>query len=185
MIHTMMNTLIKSALACLVSLTFAGSVAASDSDAFQVRVTIVTGERSKDSSSETTIITAERHSIKWERSVSGGHGHRTAAPAKEKTFKLSSAERESLLELIREKGLLATDSLDLPLRPPVFYFNLTIETAAGSKKGAVTVSGPKSAVELREKALYRNSLALVEELYRIMREQDERMILEELVQERS
>lgn len=86
--------------------------------------------------------------------------------------------------MIRENGLLATDSLGLPLRPPVFYFDLMIEATAGSEKGAVTISGPRSAVELQEKALYRDSLAVVKELYRIMQEQDKSIVFRELVRER-
>jgi len=150
----------------------------------QVRVTIVTGEQSKDSSSETTTITVEGRSIRWERSASGGRRHRTGAPPKEKIFNLSYSDRENLLKLIRENGLLSTYSLELPLRPPVFYFELKIETTAGIEKGAVKISAPRSAMELKDKAQYRDSVPLLKELYRIMREQDKSMVFEELVRER-
>lgn len=176
-LHTLLSV-------CVASLACVGAILASpEGESLKLHATVVTGERSRDSSSETTRITVEGDSIKWEQSATGGHRPEGVAP-KEKEFKLLPAETGALLKLIRDNGLLTTDSLMLPLRPPVFYFDLMIETTVGDEKGAVKISGPRSATELRENALFRHSLLVLKELYRIIHEHDKSLGLDELVRER-
>ncbi len=149
----------------------------------KIIVELTVGEKSKDSSSLTTRIWVDDSKLGWEQTANGARARgKTPRPAKE--FQLSVREKENLLELIRAHDMLATDSLEIPQRPPVFYFELRVETRNGIEKGAVTISGPRSAVELQEKVLYRNSLALVKELYRLMQTHDKSIVFEEPVRER-
>jgi hypothetical protein len=51
----------------------------------------------------------------------------------------------------------------------------------GKRKGAINISGPRTAVQIKEEKLYQTTLTLVEELYRIMNSQDKEVNLEELI----
>ena len=48
---------------------------------------------------------------------------------------------------------------------------------------SVNISGPRTAVKVKEEKLYQDTLPLVKELYRIMNSQDESVRFEELVHE--
>ncbi len=142
---------------------------------------VTVGERSKDSSSQTETISVQGSSLFWDHAFAGASRGRNAAAPTRKSFTLTAVDRENLLKLAREGGLIATETIELPQRPPLAYFVLKLETSAGREKGVVTISGPRSAVELDQAPLYRNSLALVHELYRIMQRQDKSIVFEELV----
>ena len=167
-----------------VVLFLALASSAATSDHLKIVVESTTGEQSKDGNSLTTKITVEGVAVTWEQSAGGSRARGKAVPER-KRFKLAPAERENLLKLVREGGLLATESLRLPQRPPVFYFALRVQTSMGNEKGAIEISGPRAAVEIQEKKLYRSSLTLVNELYRIMNTHDKSIVFEELVRERS
>lgn len=89
----------KIALTILALLVCACSVPASEKgkDDLSISVVLTTGERSKDSSSQTTKITVEGDSIVWVRGTSGGRRTTTAPVRKE--FKLSPADKENLLKV--------------------------------------------------------------------------------------
>ena len=165
--------------ACLVFLACAGSVSRA-ADELHIGVRLTTGERSKDSSSQTTTITVDGDTIVWERTFTG---RRRATPPSRKEFKLSAADKRSLLTLIRANNLLVTDSIELPHKSSNYrYFEISVEVTLDGKKGAISVSGMRTAVEVKAEKLYQNSMTLVKELYRVMNVQDESMVFEEIIE---
>ena len=83
--------------ACLFFLVCACSVSGKATDELHIGVRLTTGERSKDSSSQTTTITVEQGTIVWERTFTG---RRQVTSPLRKEFKLSSADQRSLRTLI-------------------------------------------------------------------------------------
>jgi hypothetical protein len=170
----------KHALTILALLVCACSVPASGNgtDELHISAVLTTGERSKDSSSQTTTITLARDAIVWERTF-GGRG--SGAPPLRKKFRVSPADKGNLLKLIRANNLLVTDSIELPRKTSNFrYFEISVDITLGEKKGAINISGMNTAVEVKEEKLYQNTLALVKELYRIMNSQDKNVDFAEL-----
>ena len=161
---------------CFVSIPVAGQVTRD----LRLLVELTTGERSRDSSSQTTTITVERDAIAWEQTVSGS-SRRRPAPAR-KAFKLSPADKRKLVELIRAHSLLVTDSIELPRAASNYrYFDVSVDLTLDGKQGAISISGMRNAVKVREESLYQHTLALVKELYRIMNGQDKSVQFEELI----
>jgi hypothetical protein len=161
----------KNVLTILALMVCACTVHASghETDELYVRVELTTGEHSKDSNSQTTTITVERGAMVWERSFSGRR--RGTSPLR-KNFRLSHADEESLLKLIRSNNLLVTDSVELPLDASIFYFEISVDLTLGEKKGAINISGPRNAVTVKEEKLYQHTLAFIKELCRIVNSQD-------------
>jgi len=175
-----MKTLLIVICACLVLAVCACPAAGHGADELHVRVRLTTGERSKDSGSQTTTITVERDAIAWEQTFSGS-SRRRPAPAP-KAFKLSPADKRKLVELIRAHSLLVTDSIELPRAASNYrYFDVSVDLTLDGKQGAISISGMRNAVKVREESLYQHTLALVKELYRIMNGQDKSVQFEELI----
>lgn len=178
---TEMKRLLIIAGASLFVVTCAWSLSAKGKDDLHLNVRLTTGEHSRDSSSETATITVERNTIVWEKTFSGG---RRRMPSLRREFRLSSADKKSLLQLIRSSDLLVTDSIELGQDGSNFrYFAIAIDTALDGKTGAVKISGKQTAVEVKEEKLFQNALALLKELYRIISAQDESVHFEELIRE--
>ncbi len=177
------RTNMKNALTILAILICACSVPASRNgiEELSVRVELKTGEHSKDSSSQTTTITVARDTIVWERTFSG-RGRET--PPLRKEFSLSPADKGDLLKLIRSNNLLVTDSIELPREGSNFrYFEISVDLTLGEKKGAINISGLRTAVKVKEEKLYQNTLNLVRVLYQIMNSQDKSVRFAELILE--
>lgn len=149
----------------------------------RLRVELVTSERSKDSSSQTTTISISPpgNTIVWEQTYGGHHGGTT--PPARKGYKLSSAETRKLIGLLESESLLRTNAIELPEDPTThLYFALSIESALdGKKQGAVNIRGPRTAVAVKEKSVYQDAVALVKELYQIINRHGGRVVFEEPV----
>jgi hypothetical protein len=177
-----MKTLLLVTCACLFFVTCASTVSGRVTDELSLNVRLTTGERSKDSGSQTTTISVERDAIAVERTFGGSS--RRGLPPSRKVYKLSPADKGTLLQLIKANNLLVTDSIKLP---HVFshyrYFEISVDLTLRGKKGAINISGPRAAVQVRDEQLYKSALNLIEELYRIMNRQDKSIRLEELMLE--
>jgi len=168
--------------ACLFFAACACSVSGNATDELHIGVRLTTGEHSRDSGSNTTTITVERDAIVWERTSS--RDRRRGTPPLRKEFKLSPADKENLLKLIGSNNLLVTDSIELPQHGSNYrYFEISVALTLGEKKAAINISGPRDAVTVKEERLYKNTLTLVEELYRIMKSQDKDVLFAELILE--
>jgi hypothetical protein len=165
--------------ACLFIVACACSAFGNATDELHIGVRLTTGERSRDSSSETTKITVEQDTIVWERSFTG---RRRATPFSRKEFQLSPADKRSLLALIRSNNLLVTDSIELPRKSSNYrYFEISVDLGADGKTGSISMSGMRTAVEVKEEKLYQNTITLVKELYRIMNLQDKTMTFVDII----
>lgn len=164
--------------ACLSFVICICSISGNATTDLHVRAVLTTGEHSKDSSSQTTTITVMPDAILCERSF-GGH-RRRASPVRKK-FRLTEADKASLGNLIASNNLLVTGSVKLPRGNSNYrYFEISLAITLGGKKGAIDISAPRAAVKVKEEKLYRDSLKVVEELYRIMKRQDKSMVFSEL-----
>lgn len=149
-------------------------------DELLINVRLTTGERSKDSGSQTTTITVERDEIAWARTF-GGSSRRSPTPTR-KVYKLSPSDKLHLRKLIELNNLLVTESIRLPRPSSNYrYFEISVGLTLDGKRGAIDISGTRSAVKVREEQLYRSTLALVEGLYRIMSAHDKGVLFEELI----
>jgi hypothetical protein len=165
--------------ACLFFVACACAVFGNATDELHIGVALTTGERTilperqrdRNDYSQTTTITVERDAIVWEK-TSSGHRLRRTAPLR-KESKLSPADKRNLLKLIKSNNLFVTDSISLPYDDSNFrFFRISVALTLGRKKGAIDISGPRAAVQVREEKLYQNTLSLVKELYRIINSQD-------------
>jgi hypothetical protein len=177
-----MKTFLIVTCACLLMMADARAVSCQGTDDLRLSVRLTAGERSKDSNSQTTKISVERDAIALERTFGGGGRPHPAPPRK--MYKLSPPDKGKLLRLIRANDLLVTDSIALPQAASNYrYFEISVDLSVGEKRGAINISGLRTAVKVKEEPLYRRTLALVEELYRIMNSQDKNVRLEELILE--
>jgi hypothetical protein len=179
-----MKTLLIITCSCLFFVACAGLASSRGTDELLVRVRLTTGERSKDSGSQTTTITVERDSIAWAQTFAGSSRRRPDPPRR--VFKLSPAEKRHLLELIKSNDLLVEDSIELPRPSSNYqYFEVSVDLTLGGKKGAVNISGPRNAAEVKDKPLYQSTRLLIGELYRIMNGHDKSIRFEELTLDRT
>lgn len=166
--------------AFLCYVTYTCRVSGREVDELSVSVRLTTGERSKDSGSQTTTISVERDAIALERTFSGSSRRHPASPRK--VYKLSPADKAKLLKLIKSNNLLVTDSIALPQVSSNYrYFEISVDLTLGGKKGSINISGPRTAAQVKDEQLYQNTMTLIEELYRIMNRQDRSVRLEELI----
>jgi hypothetical protein len=176
--QTMKFLIVLSLMFCACSAQASGNAAGD----LELRVELTTGERSRDSSSQTTTISIAPHvdAIVWEQTFSG---RRRATPPLHREYKLSPANRQKLIALLESKSLLVTNSIELQEDyPPTHqYFIISVESALGGKNGAISITGPRTAVKVNDEKLYQDAIALVKELYRIINSQGGRVIFEELV----
>jgi hypothetical protein len=177
-----MKTLLSITCSCLFFAACAGPASGRATDALLISVRLTTGERSKDSGSQTTTITAAGDAVMWRQTFDGSSRKRPTPPRK--VYRLSPSDKLRLLKLIKSNNLLVTDSIRLPQASSNSrYFEISVDLTVGGKDWAIVISGPRTAVEVREEQLYRSTMTLVEELYRIINSQDKNIRLEELILE--
>ena len=172
-----MKLLIVAALLLCACLSTAAGQAAND---LSVRVSLTTSEHSRDSSSESTTLTIAPGTdiIRWRKTFSG---HRRGTAPEPKEFKFGLADRAALLKVIRAKNLLVKNSIALPDGSGFLFFAISIGVTLNGKTGAIDISGPRTAKQIKEEKLYQDALALVKEIYRIINAQDPTISFEELV----
>ena len=93
-----MKTFLIVTCACLFFAASVMPVSCKGTDELHMSVRLTTGERSKDSNSETTTITVERDAIVLERTFGGSGRRRQAPPAK--VYKWSPVDKGNLIKLI-------------------------------------------------------------------------------------
>lgn len=150
-------------------------------DDLYISITLTRGERSRDSGGRTATITLAEDRIIYERTYFGMAGGRQKPVRKE--FKLEDEDKRRLIELVRARKLLVTDSIKYPLADSGIrrYFKISVQLKLNAKKGEITIEGPTNAVKLKEQKLYQNSNALIEEIYAIIHRLDEEISYEELI----
>lgn len=165
-------------LICL--LCGAGSALAQGKDDLMLRVVLTKGERSRDSSYETTSITLHPDRLIWVRSYGGRRG---STPRVRREFALSAADRQSLIDAANTNQLWVTDTIELEQRAPLTYFKIVVDLTLDAREAAIEISGPRSAVEIKQKPLYQKTLVFLREVFRILNQQDSTVKFEELLHE--
>ena len=150
-------------------------------DELSLVVTIVTGERGRDSNSTTTTLALSGVKLAYQQSYHGAHsGDRT--PVK-KEYRLTTADRDELIKLLRERNLLVTRTLATlsAEEEPRSYFSVLIRSKLNGKEHSTTISLPRDAPRLKGDPIYRDSMSLIEQLYRIINRTDPDISRPELI----
>jgi hypothetical protein len=166
-------------IACLLSILTLHVAAASKQPAsdLYINVSLTRAERSKDSSTRRTNITVNGNKIVYERVYQGYRRNRIEPVHKE--FAIKDEEVKRLETLVREHNLLVSDTLELPATGGGFiYFEISLDVRSGGKKSHIKISGPSKAAGIKDKRLYKDSRALLEEIFRIISAQDEEISYE-------
>jgi hypothetical protein len=141
-------------------------------DELYLRVTIVTGEHSRDSNSVTRTLIVSSGKLLYEETYEGARSNRHE-PVK-KQYKLTTQDQASLIALLKTKNLLLTSNISKPPTQKGFsrYFELSITSRLDGKENTVAIDGSPSATELRTESLYQSSVDLIEQLYKIINRTD-------------
>jgi hypothetical protein len=141
-------------------------------DDFNLVVTLVTGERGKDSNSTTTTLTLSGDKLVYHQGYHGAHSSGRAPFKKE--YSLTTSDRDELIRSLREKSLLVTKTLTTlsPVKGPGSYFTLVIRSKLSGKEHSVTIDLPRDAPKVKADRLYRDSVSLVQQLYRVINRTD-------------
>lgn len=144
-------------------------------------VTIVTGERGRDSHSTTTTLTLSGDKLTYHQSYHGAHAAGQTPVKKE--YKLSAADRDELVKALREKNLLVTRTLKALSQDhePGSYFSLLIRSTLAGREHSTTITLPRAATKVKGERLYQDSVALVEQIYRIIKRTDRAISMPELI----
>jgi hypothetical protein len=141
-------------------------------DDFSLNIALTRGERSRDSHSQTTRITLKGDELTYEKSYRGARGAKSV-PVK-KSFKIRTEDRERLKKLVRDNGLLSSVAAAVADEGTGVrrYFNISLDISLDGKKSGIEVSGPRSAVEIKEQKAYQKASALLAAVYQILSGQD-------------
>jgi hypothetical protein len=149
-------------------------------DALYLEITLTTGERSRDSNSTTTEITITGRTLTYKETYGGRSGGR--AP-RQKALKLNAEDQRKIIKLINDRNLLRTDSIERAQDASGIYryFELSIGSTINKSKGSISISGSRKATDLKEEKLYKDAVALVEEIYGIIHRTDGKIVYEPLI----
>lgn len=170
-------------LIALLFLLFAiPAVALCDDDkSMSLSIKITTGERGRDSNSTTTSIAISGESIVYK--VTYGGRNRGRLPEQNKEFKLESADQKRLVDVIKNKNLLVTESITgkEEEKGNSYYFALSLSPEINGSKGTISIKGLRKATDIKESELYKNATALIEMVYEIIHRSDKKIVYESLI----
>lgn len=152
----------------------------SSKDTLHIGIRVTTAERSRDSSSTTTSIEITGDKIVYNVTY-GGRNRRREPVVKE--FKLESADKKRLIELIKSGNLLVTKSVERTIDEsgPSYSFALSLGSDVNKRKGLITINGPRNATDIKESVLYKNATALIGAVYEIIHRTDKTIVYESLI----
>ncbi len=140
-------------------------------DDLYISVSLTKGESSRDSNSRRTTITLEGDKIVYEITYQGYGASKRERVHKE--YRATAEEIKTLIKVIEEHNLLASDSLEQPAESGLRrYFEITTDLSLNGRKSRTEISAPSGALKIKSEKLYQNSSALVEELFRILNAHD-------------
>lgn len=145
------------------------SGAASD---LYISVTLTKTERSRDSNSRKTTVTVSGNNIAYERIYRGAG--RTGREPVRKEFKLTDEEMRRLEKVVLDQDLLTSGTLEYPTEGGgLVYFEISLDVRFDGKQAQIEMSGPSKAEGVKDAKLFKNSNALVEEIFRILNAKDD------------
>ncbi len=155
-------------LACALPLPVSGNATKDD---FTLSLSLTIGERSRDSHAATTLIRLAGNTLTYEQTYSGYGASKREPVSKE--FKLKGSEVSRLKNLIKEKNLLGSGGLNFkPAAGQSTYFELNIKITLKGIIGTQELSGPRAAANIKDERVYQKSVALLQELYRLINLRD-------------
>ncbi|SRR5258708_5613622 len=148
---------------------------------FYLEVIIVTGEHSRDSNSTTSTLTVSSGSLAYEQTFQGARSNRRQPVKKE--YKLTKEDQDLLIGLLNQGNLLVTRTIS---RPPQqkgssHYFELSIHSRLRGKEGVVSIDASPNTSELKADHLYQGSVAVIEQLYKIINRTDPNVTIPSLI----
>jgi hypothetical protein len=165
----------------LVLCAYSSLVCHAHASPLYLQLTLTKGERSRDSNSETARITISDKTLVYEQMYGGMRGNRQPS---RKEFKLNNEDQSKIIELINERKLLVTNSIERGQATPgiYFYFELSMTATVKGDEGRISIRGPRKATDIKEEKLYKDAVALIEEVYAIIHRMDKKIVYEPLIQ---
>lgn len=149
-------------------------------DDFTLSLSLTTGEHSRDSNATTTTIRLTGNTLVYEQTYSGYSPSRREPVRQE--FKLKAGEIAGLKSLIKEKNLLGSGVLNFtPNAEQRTYFEMNVRITLKGIIATQELSGPRNAVNIKEERVYQKSIALLQELYRLINLRDKEISYREPV----
>lgn len=143
------------------------SVRAATRDDFTLTLSLTIGERSRDSHAETITFKLTGETLSYEQSYSG-YGASSHEPIRQE-FKLKGDEIGRLKSLIKKRNLLGSGVLNFePARGQFAYFAMNIKITLDGIIATQEVSGPRSSGDITQERVYQKSVALLQELHRLV-----------------
>ncbi len=168
----------KLVMLALLACTLALPASAGTKDDFTLSLLLTIGERSRDSNAETTLIRLAGNTLTFEQTYTGHQPSRREPIRKE--FKLKTSEIESLKDLVKEKNLLGSGVLKFePNAGQHHYFEMNISVTLKGIISTQELSGPRAAANIKDERVYQKSVALLQELYRLINLRDQKIIYQE------
>jgi len=166
-------------LVCAVSV--AAVLAQAPPEELSVKVTMVTGERSRDSNSTSTTLTIAGNKLVYQQTYHGYRANRREPVQKE--YELTANDRNMLIGLLRQKNLLVNKAVEgLPQEQGArTYFSLSVTSKLSGEEYSITIDGARNDAKLKETGLYRDSVFLIQELYKIINRTDRDVTMPELI----
>ncbi len=148
---------------------------------FSLDVTIVTGEHSRDSNSVTAILTVSSGALVYEQTFAGARSGRRQPVKKE--FKLGKEDQAALIGLLNKGNLMVFRTISEPpqQKGSSRYFELSIHSRLGGKESTVSIDASPHAANLKTDSLYRASVRVIEELYKIINRTDPDITMPQLI----
>lgn len=155
-------------LVCALPLPISGTT----KDDFTLSLSLTIGERSRDSHAETTLIRLAGNTLTYEQTYSGFGASRREPVRKE--FKLSGNEVSRLKSLVKDKNLLGSGGLNFKATSgQLTYFEMNVRVTLKGIIATQELSGPRAAANIKDERVYQKSIALMQELYRLIRLRDQ------------
>jgi hypothetical protein len=140
-------------------------------DEFTISLSLKTGERSRDSHAATTTIQLTGNNLVYEQTYSGAGANRREPVRHE--FKLSGDEISRLKSLVKEQNLLGSGVLKFePAARQFNYFELDIKITLKGIIATQELSGARNAANIKQERVYQKSIALLQELHRLINLRD-------------
>jgi hypothetical protein len=148
---------------------------------FSLNVTVITSEHSRDSNSVTTNLRVSGNTLVYEETYHGAGASRQQPLKKE--YKLTNDDRDRLIGLLKDKALLTTKTISKSSEQRGLNrdFELSIASKLAGKEGLISISAPRTAIELKTGPLYQGSIFLIAELYRIIKRTDPDITFSDLI----
>lgn len=147
---------------------------------FHLEIRLTRGERSKDSNSSTTVLTISGGKLVY-RTISGRRlSGRAVAP---REFTLTAQDQKTIIKLIMDRKLLRTASIERERDVPGIYryFELSINAVVDGNEGLINIKASRKATDLKEDELYKDSIALIDQIYEIIHRFDKDLDYEPLI----